>query len=160
MGRGLASWPLVDYTRSLMTHLTRHVIFLAVLALGLGAASGARAAANPYAGTYTFASIDTSGPAQNRKVEYGTVTVSSSGVLTAKLTKVVSGDPVNNPIGGVKTDTGTVSTSGKVNFPGSTETMTFTFVKSGTTVIGIQGTYKPGPGDTQDTTSGVFLGLK
>jgi hypothetical protein len=76
------------------------------------------------------------------------------------LTKVVSGDPVNSPIGGENTDTGTVSTSGKVNFPRATETMTFKFIKSGTTVIGIQGTFKPGPGDTQDTTSGVFLGLK
>jgi len=47
-----------------------------------------------------------------------------------------------------------------VNFPGATETMPFTFIKSGTAVIGIQGTFKPGPGDTLDTTSGVFLGLK
>jgi hypothetical protein len=135
-------------------------ISIAVLALGVSITSTAQAA-SVYAGKYTLVSMDTSGPVQNRQAKYGTLTVSSAGDVTAVMTKEVSGNPTDNPPGQTKTVSGAkVSASGVVTFPNSTEINIFKFVKSGTTVIGIQGTYKPGPGDTEDTTSGIYLGLR
>lgn len=126
-------------------------VLLAVLSLGLG--TPAARAANAYAGKYTIITMATGGPAKSRNAQNGTMTVSPTGAITMKFTIQVSGGL--DPVGKTETVTGQVSSAGVVTIP-IDKTVKIKFIKSGTTILGFQGT--SGPDDLKNT--GIIVGLR
>ncbi len=132
--------------------------FLLVLGLKFGAFA-AHAATADYAGTYSCAVVGTAGKVSDRFAFYGKVIVKTSGTLTLTMKKVISGATKDPGLGKTMVQSGHVSSSGVVTILSKmSEIDNLNFVKSGSTVIGLQGTFKPGPG-SDDSISGIFMGL-
>jgi hypothetical protein len=132
--------------------------FLLLLAFSLSA-TAAHAATADYAGKYAVVVMGTSGPVGSRDGLYGTCTVTSTGGVTMNLTREISGNPKDNHVGQKQVLHGSVSSTGVLSLTGTQSTLNVKFIKNGSTVIGLQGTFTPKSG-TDSSTGGILLGLK
>jgi len=115
------------------------------------------AATNPFAGTYSWASMHTSGPVKTRTASYGTFTVAATGALTLKITEYVAGASLSKEVPRTETHHGTVSTAGVITFtPTGSAKFNLKFISSGQAVLGFQGTFT----NMSDGTAGIVVALR